>query len=463
MRQKIFLLLLLVLGILAPNSFGASGGAEVDLSFKADIAFYGVEIERSFVEALALQPDGKILVGGAFLEVNGTPRQNMARLNKDGSLDLTFNPQGTTNQFVNAITCLEDGKILVLSSSGGAFSPHDSQALRLNSDGSLDPTFHSPILVGGAVELLAGNDSRIYLCGTLSSVDNFPRTYLARLHWNGHLDHDYTPPVQPHFSTEGGMVHMTQQADSKILLAGMFRLPDARGIFARFYTDGSVDNSFAGRGVYFCDDLEALPNGQIFHASSTQFGSEFAHLRVFETNGAIAAPFPDNNKVEGFIRATAFQGDGKILFGGQLMKRYTYSKHLARAFPDGTLDQRFDVGIGFARGVDTQRSPGVVNAIAVQPDGKILVGGLFSLYDGQPRMNLVRLSGERVLHREAKVGNNGTITFTWEILPSETEWQIQSSPDLKIWKVEQDDLNARVVQVIRQLENSELYFRIIPK
>ena len=88
-----------------------------------------------------LQPDSKILIGGNFTQYNGTPRNRLARLNSDGSLDTTFNPGTRTNSLLWAITLQPDGKILI----GGGFyqyndTPRDRIA-RLNPDGSLCPTF----------------------------------------------------------------------------------------------------------------------------------------------------------------------------------------------------------------------------------------------------------------------------------------------------------------------------------
>src|SRR5436190_2256283 len=67
---------------------------------------------------LALQPDGKILVGGEFWSVNGTPRNRIARLNDDGSLDPTFNPGAGPDYGVTAIAVQSDGRCIV----GGLFT-----------------------------------------------------------------------------------------------------------------------------------------------------------------------------------------------------------------------------------------------------------------------------------------------------------------------------------------------------
>src|SRR5262249_40113691 len=88
----------------------------------------------STVYALAVQPDGKLLLGGFFTQVNGTPRARIARLNADGSLDTSFDPGSGANNFVQALAVQPDGKVLL----GGGFSqvngtPRNTIA-RLNGD-----------------------------------------------------------------------------------------------------------------------------------------------------------------------------------------------------------------------------------------------------------------------------------------------------------------------------------------
>ena len=91
--------------------------------------------------AMALQADGKVLIGGMFTSYNGTSCNYLARLNSDGSFDGTFNTGTGPNGYVSAITVQPDGKILV----SGQFSSFNGtsvlQITRMNPNGSLDPTF----------------------------------------------------------------------------------------------------------------------------------------------------------------------------------------------------------------------------------------------------------------------------------------------------------------------------------
>ena len=99
------------------------------------------------VAAVAIQSDGKIVIGGFFTAVNGVGRHRVARLNIDGSLDTSFDVGSGTDNAVNDLLIQPDGKIVIAGSFFGfrdAASPH---IVRLNPDGTRDPSFSSPIAI----------------------------------------------------------------------------------------------------------------------------------------------------------------------------------------------------------------------------------------------------------------------------------------------------------------------------
>ncbi len=91
--------------------------------------------------SVAVQSDGKVLIGGTFTTYNGTSRGYVARLNSDGSLDTAFATGAGANSQVNSVAVQSDGKILI----GGDFTTYNGtsrvRVARLNSDGSLDTGF----------------------------------------------------------------------------------------------------------------------------------------------------------------------------------------------------------------------------------------------------------------------------------------------------------------------------------
>jgi len=120
----------------AGDAFGqGTAPGQVDIGFDPGIGATGI------VSAVAVQPDGKILVAGWFDAVHGMPRNRIARLNADGSVDNAFNPGTGVDGSAMALALQPDGKVLV----GGWFSsingvPRNNIA-RLNTDGSLDLSF----------------------------------------------------------------------------------------------------------------------------------------------------------------------------------------------------------------------------------------------------------------------------------------------------------------------------------
>ncbi len=134
------------------------------------------------VYALVVQSDGKILIGGEFSAVGGVPRNNLARLNADGTLDQTFldGPSGGVNGTVYALVVLPDGSILA----GGFFSFADagsrSNLVRFAADGTLAPTPAAEQSPNGKVYAISVMpDSRVVVGGEFSQIGSQQRKNLA--------------------------------------------------------------------------------------------------------------------------------------------------------------------------------------------------------------------------------------------------------------------------------------------
>src|SRR6202040_3462524 len=112
-----------------------TGLARLNSDSSLDTAYTAAVFDRPTIRQIAVQTDGRILFGGNFVSVNGSPIFNLARLNADGTVDTSFTATATGlffNGSVNAIVIQSDGKILV----GGSFNRY---LFRLNTDGSPDP------------------------------------------------------------------------------------------------------------------------------------------------------------------------------------------------------------------------------------------------------------------------------------------------------------------------------------
>ena len=280
--------------------------------------------------------DGKILISGNFTSVGGITRKNLARLNADGTVDSAF-PDLNFNDDVHAIAVQSNGKIFV----GGRFTSAGgetrSRLARLNADGTLDSTF----TLGASnqiFDLALQSDDKIVVIGEFSTILGARHYFMARLNADGTVDSGFSSTL------DTTAYALAIQPDGKILVGGAFEFAGGRvrKKLARLNSDGSADTSF-----------------------------------------------PDPN-INSQVYAITMQSDGKILVGGFFTSVGGLPRNrLVRFNSDGTLDAGFNANI-----VGTL---GDVSSIAVQADGKILVGGVFTSVDGTARKNFARLNSDGTL------------------------------------------------------------------
>jgi uncharacterized delta-60 repeat protein len=200
----------------------------------------GAGINNS-VFALALQSDGRIVVGGQFTQVDLTQLFNLARLNTNGSVDSTFDPGNGPNGDVNAIVIQPDGAIII----GGTFIGYNGFArggiARVLSNGMLDSSFDSGVGTGGNVFALAlQHNGQIVLGGRFVQYAGINRTYIARVFSNGSLDSGFNPVP------DNWVQSLAVEPDDRILVGGFFTAVNSvsRSCIARLNTNGSVDATF---------------------------------------------------------------------------------------------------------------------------------------------------------------------------------------------------------------------------
>ncbi|MBT9169304.1 MAG: hypothetical protein DDT19_02662 [Syntrophomonadaceae bacterium] len=197
------------------------------------------------VWCIAVQPDGRIIIGGNFTIVNGVTRVYIARLNPDGSLDTSFDTPVRTAPFfigfVSSAVVQPDGRILV----GGWFATTGDSVMRprimrLNPDGSSDISFNAS--VNDSVRSIALQpDGRILIGGYFAFVNGITRNCFARLNSDGSLDMSFNPIPICRVET------VVLQLDGRILVGGNFTAwdgPRNLNMIARFNPDGTVDAGF---------------------------------------------------------------------------------------------------------------------------------------------------------------------------------------------------------------------------
>jgi len=236
-----------------------NSNGSVDTSFNP--AGTGVKngIAVAIVAALALQPDGKVIIGGQFTAVSNAPRNRIARLNSNGVLDTTFNPGTGANNNVLAVALQPDGKVII----GGQFSTVNGVArngiARLHSDGTLDTTFNPATGISSIIRAIALQpDGKVIVAGDL--IDS-----IARLNSDGSLDNTFDPGTGAGGVTSPSVNTIALQPDGKVIIGGWFVSFNgvARNMIARVNSDGSLDNSFAASADNIVNAITVQTDGKL--------------------------------------------------------------------------------------------------------------------------------------------------------------------------------------------------------
>lgn len=352
------------------------------------------------VYALAVQENGQILLGGDFLAVAGQTRNFLGRLGADGSLDRAFNPGagGPVYPAVYGFGIRPDDSILVCGSYQTIGGASRTNIALLNADGSLNSGFSTgvigwlPFIYAMAMQA----DGRLMLGGYLPQFGSRPCSNVVRVNTDGTFDsslivdldtYSYTLAIQTNGAIVmgGGFTNLWEPGETPSGESHLF--------LARLAAAGTIDGAFhAGTdgGVYAVAvqaDGKTLVGGDFwemgyFYDPGLWNPTPHRTLGRVYPNGTIDETFAP--AVDGAIQTIALQADGKILLGGTLSVQTTngwLAANLARLNPDGSVDGSFNAS-----------TDGEVDAVAIQADGKILLGGQFSSLCGQPCGALGRLN-----------------------------------------------------------------------
>ena len=384
------------------NGVGRTNIARVNADGTLDLSFdpgQGIGTIVPKVLAIAVQSDGRILIGGQFSSVNGTNRFGIARLNTNGTLDTSFDPGNGVGgalglASVYALAVQSDGKVLV----GGDFtSIHGTNInciARLFPDGSVDNTFNPGAGANGAVYSVAvqTKDNEIVIGGNFTSVNNTNHNRIARLNADGSLDASFSPTAN---STVSAVIPLS---NGQMLLGGSFTIVNStsRNHIARLNAEGTLDTGFnPGTGANaVVHGLALQANGEAvlggyFTAVNGVVRNFIARLG---TDGSVDSGFNPGETLDAVVNCMARQPDGRLLIGGNFTNiNQTGRSRIARLNANGSVDTSFDPGSG----VDSAGA--TVYALALQSDGKVLVSGSFSSFNGVTHNGLARLNRDGAL------------------------------------------------------------------
>lgn len=385
----------------------------------------------STVREIVLQPNGKILIIGDFLAFDGISRKCIARLNADGSLDTTFNPGNGANG-IETINIQADGKILI----GGYFSTYDftsrSCFARLNSDGTLDATFNLGTGFDGSVrKIIPQSNGKMVVAGSFTSYNGTAKNSLARLNSDGTLD----TSLDSGTGANESIYTITVKTNGKILTGGNFTSFNTTliGRLAQLNTDGTIDTTFLNPGGFGSGSNQSIsrmavqPDGKILITGeffSSYNGIATKRLARLNADGTLDTAFNTGTGPGSSVYAITTQTDGKILIGGRFGNYNGVSRNgIARLNSDGKLDTTFSIGTGVNN---------YIYSIAVQTDGKILISGLFTSYNGVTRNKFARLNTDGTLDTAFDTGT-GPDSVIYSIV-TQTDGKIIIAGNFKNYK-----------------------------
>lgn len=346
--------------------FCSAQPGSIDASFTVGSGFNGV------VYDVKLQPDGKILCGGAFTSYNGVTAHRIARLNSNGTLDATFTPGTTFNENafyeIRSIDLQSDGKVIV----GGNFfisvipGYFGGDVARLNTNGTIDVTFQVAMNGGPVNSVVVQPDDRIVIGGFFIQHNSYtggfvgtPCRRIIRMLPNGLVDTSFGLWA-PDWGFDAAIWRMKMTPEGHFLVGGDFH--------------------------EYVNDFNLSPTYAYYLATVSSSGSI----------GPVYPLLPAPNGMNGSVYALEMNERTGFFAGGAFTSYDVQSKNqITRINTSGFNDNAFSIGSGFGGNFSW------VWDMYQLPTGPLYVGGAFTTYNGTSRNNF------------AKIMSNGTLVSTF--------------------------------------------------
>jgi uncharacterized delta-60 repeat protein len=370
-------------------------GASVTLTFlllitSAQSLAQSMEFTPNFnntVARIAIQADGKILVAGSFSSISDVPRLRLARLNSDGGVDGSFDPQ--PNSAVLALANLANGQIMIggsFTTVGGVSGFIRNGLAKINSNGTVDASYN-PNVNGIVWAILVQADGKVLIGGSFTQVNGVSRNRIARLNLDGSLDLSFDPDANDRVAT------IAMQPNGNILIGGEFTSIDGvvRNRVAQLDSAGTLDTNFDANANDTVSSIVIQTNGKILIGGKFTGVGQFVRWRLarLEIDGSLDSNY--NPIVNGAVEKIALQSDGKVIAVGNfsgVSDPTILRRAVARFNVDGSLNESFNAKLN-------NRADG----IALQQDGKIIVGGVFNIVAGKKRERMARLNADGSLEQ----------------------------------------------------------------
>jgi uncharacterized delta-60 repeat protein len=345
---------------------------------------------NDIVYTTSIQSDQSILIGGSFTTFNGVSRTRIARVLSNGTLDASFDVGTGANNKVEKII-QSNGKILV----GGWFTNYNAigrnRMMSLNDDGSVNTNFAMGNGINPYIKcIVKETDFTTIIAGNFSglTIGGPSRKCIARIDVNGAVD----PSFNPGTGANSAIGLMAYQSTGKLIITGAFTTYNgiARPGIARVNSDGSLDTNFdpgtgadqSITGIGIQDDGKIVIGGFF----SNYNGVPRKGVARLLPDGSLDASFNPGAGANSYVSALVLQSDGKIIIaGGFTAYDGTPRSKIARLHFGGALDTSFDPGFG--------PSGGDITTMEMQFNGRIVLGGFFTSYNGTSRNHIARIYG----------------------------------------------------------------------
>jgi uncharacterized delta-60 repeat protein len=362
----------------------------------------GNTTKTGIVYTMALQPDGKILLGGSFTSFKGVSVNRIIRLNSDGSIDPTFlaNIGVGASGTIWHISLQPNGQILV----GGEFITFAgttvNRVVRLNNNGTVDSVFTANIAGGFAntvYKIVAQPNGQILISGLFTTFKGVTRNRLVRVQSNGAEDTAFYTNLGT--AASGSVEAIGLQSDGKIIVGGLFTTWNGVTVngIVRLQETGVRDTSFAtgtGASNVIIYVVHVQPDNKILVGGNfTSFNGTTTNQRIvrLNENGATDTSFTTNlgaSSTNAWVRDFATTFNGQIIVVGMFtVFGLTTVNRVVRLNNDGTVNDQFTTNAGSAANA-------IIHSAVIQPDRKVLLSGDFSSFNSLTFPGVTRVGGE---------------------------------------------------------------------
>jgi uncharacterized delta-60 repeat protein len=340
---------------------------------------------NTVVNTIEIDSSGNYYIGGSFTTYDNIPSNNIIKLTSGGTIDTSFDYGSGFNSEVTTIAIQLDGKIIV----GGFFTTYKdvscNRIVRLNTDGSIDNTFSVGVGFDGSVgNIKITNDNLIYVGGSFTTYQNLNYRSVVRLDLNGSIDVSFNTLTNfPNFSSINRII---VSDNNSVYLGGSFSSYSSvtANNMIKLTSGGTIDSSFnIGNGfnsaiIDMCldsfGDIYVVGGFTIFNGVTNQY------MIKLKPNGSKDATFNNSSRFSGNnfvspLRSVLVDSVGRIFIGGRFTSySLNFVGNLITLTNTGNFDTSFNFWGTMLGGFN------VVYVIKENSDGNFIFGGNFTTY-----------------------------------------------------------------------------------